>query len=95
MGGRGSGVGTSFPAQVHGPPQGTIHAAPRSYSPAYQTVQRAFGAIGSPGSHWKAWAKDGLFDTAPITRNFAGECGSVVTCIGSYSFELTEHQTWA
>lgn len=34
--------------------------------------------IASPALHWNALAKLGMFDGAPMARNFIGECGSAL-----------------
>ena len=53
------------------------------------------GFIGAPGAHLKAGAKAGWFWIGPTTRNWPGECGSVVIRSRACSGVVSEHQTWA
>lgn len=52
----------------------------RSADLVYQTWHLFSGFIGVPASHWKASAKAAFWAIGPSTRNFDGECGSIVTC---------------
>ena len=91
MAGRFAGSGpAAAPASVSGGKENAAHgrgvSGLASWPPwrmprrpgAYQifTCLAAARTIASPVLHWNALAKVGMFDGAPIARNFIGECGS-------------------
>jgi hypothetical protein len=41
-----------------------------------------------------AFAKSGDAVSVPLTRHFAGECGSTLTSIDSYSGRIFAHHVW-
>ena len=51
--------------------------------------------IASPLLHWNALANSGMFDGAPIARNFAGACGSVLSRVSCASGRMLPRQTRA
>ncbi len=61
----------------------------------YHTVQASLRTILSPGLHENAAANSGKLESGPLTRNFAGECGSVATRRRAYSSRRLMHQVWA
>jgi hypothetical protein len=51
--------------------------------------------IASPGLHLNACANSGMFDGAPIARNCAGACGSVLSRVICASGRMLPRQTRA